>query len=99
MSDAPQVQAIALVWYHEKNYDQLKAMFEDGDNLPRTFLQWQDKAEQGRKKFSREGKKVIKAYIDPETFPKWCAANGHRIDAAGRTAFANAEAYRVFMKM
>lgn len=94
-----QIAALGMVWYRENDYDRLKAMFEDGDKLPGTFLRWQDQAEQGRKKLSREGKTVIKAYIDPETFPEWCAANGHRVDAAGRMAFANAEAYRVLMKM
>jgi hypothetical protein len=94
-----QIAVLAMVWYREEDYDRLKAMFEDGDKLPGTFLRWQDMAEQGRKKLTREGKTVIKTYINPDTFPEWCAANGQRIDAHGRNAFANAEAYRIHMKM
>lgn len=94
-----QIVGIGMAWYHEKDYDRLKAMFVDGDKLPGTFLRWQAQAEQGRKKLTREGKAVVKAYIDPESFPEWCTVNGHAIDAAGRMAFASAEAYRVLMKV
>ncbi len=94
-----QVQGIGMVWYREEDYDQLKAMFEDGHKLPGTFLRWQDQAEQGRKKFTREGKVVVKTYIDPKTFPEWCSVNGHRIDAAGRNEFACRDAYRILMEV
>lgn len=94
-----QVMAVGMAWYREADYARLKAMFVDGDKLPGTFLRWQDQAEQGRKKLLREGKTVVKAYIDPNTFPEWCAANGHRVDAKGRMAFASADAYRILMQM
>jgi hypothetical protein len=84
-----------MVWYMEADYDRLLTIFTDAHLLPRTFLQWQDKAEQGRKRYLREGKIVIKAHIDPDTFPAWCLANGAELNASGRMKFANAEAYRV----
>lgn len=93
------VQATSMVWYRESDYDALLKIFVDAGKLPRSFLQWQDAAEQGRKRQLREGKVVVKAYIDPNTFPAWCAANGCNVDADGRTKFANAEAYRIVMEM
>lgn len=93
-----QVQVVAMVWYHESDYDRLKAMFIDSHVLPRTFLQWQDLAEQGRKRLLRQGHMVVKAYIDPNTFPDWCIKNGHKLDASGRNAFGNTEASRVYME-
>jgi len=92
------VQAIGMAWYREADYDKLRTLFVDGDRLPRTFLQWQDQAEQGRKRYVRQGTVVVKAYIDPDTFPAWCAANGCSGDAGGRMKFASAEAYRVLME-
>lgn len=92
------IQAIGVAWYKESDYDRCKALFTDGHKLPLSFLQWKDQAEQIRKRCIREGKVVVQAYIDPDTFPAWCAANGHDIDARGRMAFANAEAYRIVME-
>ena len=93
------IQVLAMVWYREADFDQLMAMFIDRAKLHRTFLQWQDDAEQGRKSLVRKGHVVVKAHIDPATFPAWCAAHGHKLDAGGRNAFANAEAYRVATEM
>lgn len=93
------VQAIGIPWYKEADYDRLKALFVDGNKFPPTFLMWQDKAEQNRKRQTRSGATVVKAYIDPDTFPAWCSARGLSLDSKGRTAFANAEAFRVAVEM
>lgn len=93
-----QVQVVGMVWYNEADYDRLKAMFIDGNVLPRTFLQWQDLAEQGRKRLVRQGHMVVKAHIDPNTFPDWCVKHGHKLDSNGRNAFGNAEAARIFLE-
>lgn len=92
------VAAIGMVWYREADYDALMKIFIDSSKLHRSFLQWQDAAEQGRKRYVREGHVVVKAYIDPKTFPAWCEANGCKLDASGRTQFANQEAYRIVME-
>jgi hypothetical protein len=92
------VQAIGMAWYLERDYDALRALFTDGHKLPATFLQWQDQAEQVRKRYVREGYIIVKAHIDPTTFPAWCAANGRDVDASGRTKFASAEAHRILME-
>lgn len=93
-----QPQAIGIAWYREADYDALCALFTDGDLLPSTFLQWQDKAEQLRKRYLREGYVVVKAHIEPQGFAAWCRTHGKNLDASGRTAFANAEAYKVLME-
>ena len=93
------IEVIGMVWYREADYDKLIAMFVDGRRLHKTFLQWQDAAEQGRKRMVRQGKPVIKCYIDPVTFPAWCANTGHELDAKGRNAFASLEAGRVAREM
>lgn len=98
MSKPAQVQAIGMVWYREADYERLMSLFTDSHKLHRTFLQWQDGAEQGRKRYVRQGYIVVKAYIDPDTFPAWCTAHGCGLDAQGRMDFANAEAYRVVME-
>jgi hypothetical protein len=97
MSKLGQIQALGIPWYREADYERLRSLFIDGDKLPRTFLQWQDKVEELRKRQVRQGMTVVKAYIDPDSFPAWCIANETSLDASGRMKFANAEAYRVIM--
>lgn len=94
MTNLP-IKAIGMAWYEEQHYARLRSLFTDGNKLHATFLQWQDAAEHGRKRYVRQGYVVVKAYIDPDTFPVWCTAHGHNVDAQGRMAFANAEAVRV----
>lgn len=95
----PKITVAGFVWYKEADYQRLKSLFTDGHKLPPTFLMWQDKAEQGRKRHVRSGGIAVKAYIDPDTFPAWCSARGLNIDAKARTAFANEEAHRVAIEM
>ncbi|OWW18425.1 hypothetical protein [Noviherbaspirillum denitrificans] len=98
MTSTPHVQAIGIPWYRSEDYSRLRALFTDGDRLPATFRQWESRAEEVRKRYASKGHTVIKAYIDPQTFPAWCAANGCTLDVDGRTKFANVEAYRALME-
>lgn len=66
----PSVQA--MVWYKKEHWDQLKALFADGDQLPRTYDDWLKRAEEMKATVQAQGDAVIKVYIDPETFPEWC---------------------------
>lgn len=94
-----QIRAVGIPWYNEADYDTLRAAFIDGGTLAPTFLQWQDQAEQVRKRNVREGKTVVKAHIDLDRFRTWCAANGYQLDSRGRGEFAAAEARRVVTEM
>jgi hypothetical protein len=96
-----QVQAVGIPWYREEDFDRLRAMFSDGSKIGTTFGGWLHSAEAVYEKLTSEGHVVVKAYIDPETFPKWCAANGKELNAAGRNAYAGgcaAEKVRADMK-
>jgi hypothetical protein len=35
-----------------------------------------------------EGFLLVKAYIDPDTFPEWCRSHGMEMDAKARVNFA-----------
>ena len=94
-----EVPAVGWVWYHEADYDRLRNMFVDGAQLQPTFLQWQDEAERASKQLARQGYLAIKVYIDPDTFPEWCRANGHDLDANARSAYAASETKRLLCGM
>lgn len=88
MSKSLPVTIFGMVWYQPEHYDAVLRVMSDSHKLPRTFHEWRMQAESHEKKFRREGKIVVRAFIDPETFPDWCRARGLNIDAQARNHFA-----------
>jgi len=78
----------AMVWYKEENYQQLLAIFDDAHLLPPTFEDWQRRAEEKKNEVLAGGDRVIKVFIDPETFPEWCALKKLSKDANARSQLA-----------
>ena len=76
-----------MPWYRSKDYPSLLNIFEDSDAFPRTWVEWVDVAEAKVKYFESMGKRVMRVPIPPHEFARWCAANGHKANAAGRRAF------------
>ena len=92
------IDVVGMVWYRLEDYDAIRGIMADGHKLPATFSEWRMKAETGEKKLRRDRKIVVRAYIDPETFPDWCRARGLNVDAKARMEFANGIAYDTVMR-
>ena len=88
-SDKP-LPAIGVYWIEEADYAAARAMFEDGDTLPRGWAAWLKMAEEMKKGLEAYGHPVMKVRIDPVTFPAWCAAHGARPGRQGRKLFVAA---------
>ena len=82
----PMIQA--MVWYKQEDYDALRAIFQDGDQLPPTYDEWLKKAEAKKAEGEAEGDQVVKVFIDPETFPEWCRIKNLPMDANSRSQLA-----------
>lgn len=89
------ISATAMVWFKREHFDTLRAMFEDGHKLHRTYDEWLAAAETGRKSLEAKGVRVVCVDLDQHDFPEWCKAQGKKLDADGRNAYANWVAYRV----
>lgn len=89
-STAPQHQPMiqAMVWYKEEDWDQLISLFSDAALLPKSYSDWLARAEEKREEVQAGGDTVIKVFIDPETFPQWCADKGLPMDAEARSQLA-----------
>ena len=86
-------RAVGIVWVREEDYAAFLAVMEDANGLPpdwQTFIKFSEEAENSRK---AEGHTVERAYIDPNTFPDWCARNDYRVNSNGRMAFAASVAF------
>lgn len=77
-----------MVWYKKEDWATLKELFVDGDKLPRNYQEWLTRAEEMQKQARAAGDAVIKVYIDPETFPEWCAKKGVAMDSEARSQLA-----------
>lgn len=82
----PMVQA--MVWYREEDWDTLITLFADSHLLPKTYGDWLSRAEEMKARVQATGDIVIKVFIDPETFPAWCAQKGLKMDAEARSQLA-----------
>ncbi len=81
---------VGIAWYRNaEEYDELKAAFPDGDLLPDTFEEWLKLAQMSFDTLAVGGIVVVRAYIDPETFPEWCRDRGLEMDTAARMEFGN----------
>lgn len=82
----PSVQA--MVWYKQEHWSTLKEMFVDGDLLPASYDEWLERAEKMKADAEAAGDAVIKVFIDPETFPEWCASKGLAMNSEARSQLA-----------
>ena len=78
----------AMVWYREEHYAALLALFDDSDLLPQSYGDWLARAEEKKAEVEARGDQVIKVFIDPETFPEWCAKKNLAKDANARAELA-----------
>jgi hypothetical protein len=86
--------AVGVTWYRREDYARLKAMFKDGEKIPDTYDEWLKSAENVFGTLTLEGLTVVKAYLDPESFPEWCKANGFEMDGAARSQYGREFAAR-----
>jgi hypothetical protein len=82
------VSVVGIAWYRRADYDRLMSIFPDREELPDTFEDWLSDAQRTYNELLLNGIIVEKAFLDPETFPKWCRANGMKMDTDGRLRYA-----------
>lgn len=82
--------AVGAFWIREEDYPALLKIFDDGDKLPPSWNEWLKMAEEMEQGLQAYGHVVLRVYIDPATFPDWCAANDMRPGSAGRRKFVAA---------
>jgi hypothetical protein len=89
------IRAMGLVWYRREDYPRILEIMTDAELLPRRWEAWHKGAEKVEREAKRSGVIVIRAVIDPDEFPSWCAARDLNVDAKARTEFGNARALKL----
>ena len=79
---------IGIAWYKdEATYRRALEIFTDSENMPASFEEWKALVARQCGLIKDTGKIPIRADIDPETFPAWCASRGFGANSRGRIAF------------
>jgi hypothetical protein len=89
MSSNSAVTVVGMVWYRREDYEAIRTIMVDSEELPDTYDKWFYQAEKTAKYLKRRGLAVERAYLDPHEFPDWCKANGMQLNGAARSAFAS----------
>lgn len=87
------VKRIGIFWYRDaEQYAQYLKIFEDVDELHKTFSQWHKNALKLLEKVKSQGFATMKVYSTPQEFKAWCMANGAALNGRSRSEFASNKA-------
>ena len=95
-SDDNPPPAVGAYWIKEEDYPALLQLFDDGDKMPPSWKEWLKMAEEMEQGLKAYGHVVLRVYIDPATFPDWCAAHGTSPGSAGRRKFVAAAVTEIY---
>jgi hypothetical protein len=83
------VGGVSIPWYQEHNFEALRALFTDGEDLHDTFAEWLEAAEAVEARLHGEGVHTVRIILEPEAFAAWCAAQQRPPDARARQIYAS----------
>ena len=82
--------AVGAYSINQEDYATVVETFADGNKMPRTWKEWLKIAEEMERGLKAYGHVVLRVYIDPNTFPDWCATHGVSVGAEGHKMFVAA---------
>jgi hypothetical protein len=89
-SSDDRLPGVGVYWIKEEDYPRLLTLFEDASKMPPTWAEWLKMAEEMERGLKAYGHPVMRVFIDPNTFPDWCAAHGTSPGREGRKKFVAA---------
>lgn len=78
-----------IPWYRRDDYARVLEIMADGQSLPRSYDDWEQRAEYAERMVREEGGFAIRVPLDAEKFRTWCMLRGLHVDSAARTEFAS----------
>jgi len=82
---------VAVTWYTEETWAQVKATALDPKCFEESFQKWEATAVKARREFQRSGVRAIECQIIPEEFFEWCALNNQGNNSTSRAEFVSAK--------
>lgn len=78
---------VGVTWYHQEQYDVVRAYCEDGDSMDKTFEEWKAGAENAVRELRSDGNEVVRIDFDLEEFKLWCSVKGKKPNASSRSEY------------
>jgi hypothetical protein len=82
--------AIGFAWYRPAQWQRVREISDDAEDMADTYVQWLQLAEQNLNKLRSSGVHVEKVDIDSEQLIRWCNERGLRITGESRSQYAAA---------
>lgn len=87
---------IAIAWFNEAEWQKLKAVAADADQLGESYEKWLVGAKKLERQLHDQGMHAHRILLDIETLTRWCTARKRPLDGESRSAYAAALAQRGF---
>lgn len=87
-----QVKRVGIPWFRREDYEDLRKLFVDRDNVFDTFEEWHTVAVRKEGELKAGGSPVVRIILEPKAFAAWCAATGSKPDGQARAAYAGQKA-------
>ena len=78
----------AIAWYKPNQWQRLREIAEDRDELEATHEEWEILAEKALKDFAAKGLPVTKITVDTEELLPWCNERGLKVNGKSRSQYA-----------
>jgi hypothetical protein len=78
---------VGIAWYRPEQWEKLRLISKDKNNLERTHSEWLKSAEDLLIKLDIEGFNVVRFEVDVEELLKWCQKNKRPVDGKARSHY------------
>jgi hypothetical protein len=92
------ISITGMSWYYEEDFEHIKKLLVDRDNIGKSYKDWLRMAEKGYDQLISSGHLVEKVFINSKYFPKWCEKNNLVLDSKARLRFGNEIVYKKYME-
>jgi hypothetical protein len=79
---------IAIVWYRPEQWQRVRDIATDGEELESSFTEWLHVAEEKLKQLQSSGLRVEKVDVDSEKLILWCNERGLENNGKARSRYA-----------
>ena len=79
---------LGMAWFQRHQWDQLRAVSADVDDLESTYEEWLAFAERRLSDLRAQGANVEKVAVDVDELVQWCESQGVKVDGRSRAMFA-----------
>ncbi|MEA3412470.1 MAG: hypothetical protein U9R74_13160 [Pseudomonadota bacterium] len=79
---------IGVCWYKEEQWERLKEIVSDPDNIEETYQQWRKDAEKTLTELKANRVDIKKVSVDTEEMLIWANEHGRPLDGEARSEYA-----------